>query len=165
MNEKWKCFLIRLGWFIVFFLIIAVAAVILHEFNHVWAHIMVGGNPDAVTYFKWVFVNDFPLPISGRAQVINHWFARLGGGFFTALIYFFIGGFAKWTKSPADSYIEYTFMGIGLSHLFYSFYETLYLNTMPISEYLVWGKVSQLIPLIIYAILIRKGLKEWLFRK
>ncbi len=154
----------KVGWVIILTLVIAMSGLVIHEYNHAWGSAIVGDPTHRISYdFKYLF-NKIPIPVTGYAFSIDSgWFTKLAGGFFTAVIFLGIALWARWTKSLVDYYIEYAFMFVGLCHLFYSFWETLFLWNIDFGMYKLGAYLIYLLTFIGYTILVRKELRMYIY--
>jgi len=154
---------LKFSWIILLTIIIALSGLIIHEYNHAWGSAIVG-DPYHSIDFTFKYINDFlPIPITGYARSVDPgWFTKLAGGLFTAIMFLGIAVWARWTKSLADYYVEYSFMFVGLCHLFYSIWETLMLWNIDFSIYKLGAYLIYILTFIGYTILSRNELRSYI---
>jgi len=156
--QNGKNILLSMAWLMIFFLFISIAALVFHEFCHIWEAVRQGG--DGYSYFAFKFFHGIPIPISGYAVTneSNWTLVKLAGGFYTGLIFLASGIFAHFTKSLVDFYVEFSFLAVGAAHLLYSFWETAILGSISQDMYALGAHIVQSVGIIAVIILLARQL-------
>jgi len=150
-------------WTILFTMIIALSALLIHEFWHLFIMYMQDPTINGVIRFDMGFFYGLPFPKTGFAfgGELTHLCKWAGGGF-TGITFLLIGWWAWHTDTFQDYYVEFAFTLVGLCHLTYSFWEVFMLGKIPLSDYCFGANVIYCIVISIYIILERKNLVEYL---
>jgi len=154
---------IKFSWLILFTVLIALSGLVIHEYNHVWAGAMCGDTGGEI-YFDFEYVFGIPIPVTGFAgHIPTNWFTLLAGGLFTGIAFIIVGLWARWTKSLHDYYVEFSFMLVGLCHLFYCIWEVTMLHNISFAQYSLGANIIYGSTIVAYILIMRNEIKAYLY--